>query len=333
MKDLSKRKVTLLFRKKRDRFFSIERIFQQLTPSIARGLDVDRWEAPYASPWQIFRNLKAVRTCKADIYHITGDIHYIALGLPRKKTLLTIHDCVFLYSTTGVKRRFFKWLFLDMPVRRSRMVTAISEKTRADILRYTGCPPGKVVVVPNPVDSNIRYQPSIFRQDRPVILFIGSTPNKNLERVIPALEGIPCHLNIIGILPGGMKELLLQHSIDYSVRQNLTDEEMYAEYVACDMILFPSTFEGFGLPVVEGQKAGRPVITSNINPMKEVAGEGACLVDPNDIASIREGVRRVIQDNAYREKLVESGLSNIARYTPENIARQYLECYQKILTT
>src|SRR5579871_5213285 len=109
----SQKTICLLFRKP-DRFFSIERVFQQLEPELSKNLSIDQWTAPngYASPKSIFENLKAVKKCKGDVYHVTGDIHYIVLGLPRKRTLLTIHDCIFLYRSTGFKRIMLKWLFL-----------------------------------------------------------------------------------------------------------------------------------------------------------------------------------------------------------------------------
>src|SRR3978361_2076214 len=94
--------VCLLFRKP-DRFFSIERIFQQLEPRLESHLPVTKWTAPsgFASPASITKNLLSARQCKAAVYHVTGDIHYIVLALPRRKTILTIHDCIFLYQSTG----------------------------------------------------------------------------------------------------------------------------------------------------------------------------------------------------------------------------------------
>ena len=324
-------RLCLLFRKQ-GQFFSIERIFAGLTPFFATRFNVLRWEAPYSSPRHILRNLSSARRTPADVYHITGDIHYITLALPRRRTIVTIHDCVFLYAHKGLKRRLLKWLFLDMPVRRSRLVTTISERTRQDIISNTGCPAEKVVVIPNPIDSHIFYTPAAFREQEPVILFIGATPNKNLTRVITALQGIPCRLEIVGIISEELTAALQNHGIRYRVESGLSDQQMAEKYAASDLVLFPSTFEGFGLPIIEGQKAGRPVITSNLSPMKEVAAGAACLVDPYDIASIRDGVLRVIGDREYRRQLVEDGLKNAERFIARNIALQYMDCYRQVLT-
>lgn len=324
----------LVFRKPVSHFFSIERVFDRLSGQLDSTIKICKVTLPYysSSLISIFRNLLFARRQKADIFHVTGDVHYAVLAFPREKTILTIHDCIFIHRPRGIKRYLLKLIFLDLPVRNCRLITTISDATRQDILQHTHCPPERVVVIPNPVDDRIRYIPAIFNTGEPVILFIGSTPNKNLERVITALEGISCILNIIGKLDPGQISLLEQCRIKYVNRYNLPDEDLIKQYTEADLVLFPSTFEGFGLPVVEAQKAGRPVITSNLDPMKEVAGGAACLVNPYDISSIREGVLAVIGDKAYREQLVEKGLQNAARFAPSEIGRQYQYYYQKILS-
>jgi hypothetical protein len=108
--------VIQLFRKKGE-FFSIERVFGRLEPEMSKFITVRRLVAPTGgfSVRAMVRNIRAARSAKADIYHITGDLHYLAFGLPRKKTILTIHDCVFLYQAAGLKRFLLKWLFLSGP--------------------------------------------------------------------------------------------------------------------------------------------------------------------------------------------------------------------------
>jgi glycosyltransferase involved in cell wall biosynthesis len=328
-------RVTLVFRHKNPHFFSLERVFARLEPELGRVVQLDRFVVPKlgVSPKNVLAAFffSRKRGSSSNVYHVTGDIHYVVFGLPRRRTLLTVHDCVFLYQNSGIKRRVLKWLFLDGPVRRCRMVSAISEATRQDILKFTGCAPEKVVVIPNPVSESIAFVPRPFRSERPVILFLGITPNKNLLRVIPALEGVDCFLHVIGVLPAAEKELLAQHRIDYRQSAHLSDQELAACYADADLVLFPSTFEGFGLPIVEGQKAGRPVITSDLEPMRGIANGSACLVDPFSVESIRAGVLRVIDDGRFRDGLVEAGFRNVLRYDAAVIAHQYISCYQQLL--
>jgi glycosyltransferase involved in cell wall biosynthesis len=96
------------------------------------------------------------------------------------------------------------------------------------------------------------------------------------------------------------------------------------------MVIFASTYEGFGLPIIEANAVGRPVVTSDIYSMPEVAGDAACLVNPFDVSNIRTGVLRVIQDESYRRKLIENGFKNVERFKPNAIAQQYLELYKEL---
>ena len=322
--------------RKTNAFFSIEKVFRLVAGNITAG---GRWKTedvtvprPGFSPAVLLENIRFVRRLESDIFHITGDVHYVALGLPRDKTILTIHDLVFMYQTRGPKRWILQRLLLKWPLRRVKIVTTVSEQTKKDILRFSGCPEDKVVVIPNPLTGKITHSEHPFSAGKPVILFIGTTPNKNLDRVIPALQDLPCRLSIIGKLPEGTSDRLRAAGIDFTNTFGLSDDEMDRQYAEADIVLFPSTFEGFGLPIIEAQTAGRVVVTSRLSPMKDVAGDGACLVDPYDVASIREGIISVIRQPDYRQRLIENGLANIRRFDPGAIALRYEEVYKSILS-
>jgi glycosyltransferase involved in cell wall biosynthesis len=114
------------------------------------------------------------------------------------------------------------------------------------------------------------------------------------------------------------------------LRSNLTLNELVQVYQESDLVAFVSTYEGFGMPIIEANATGRAVVSSNTTSMPEVAGNAACLVDPFDAQSIRTGIERVIHDTAYRNALIENGYRNAARFTSEVIGQAYLDIYEEM---
>jgi glycosyltransferase involved in cell wall biosynthesis len=327
--------VLQIFRKKDNNFFSLENVFSSIRPYLNNAVSIEKYNlhTRAAGLNAILKNLFYLnkQKDKAKVFHITGDVHYSVFAFPRSKTILTIHDCVFLQSPSPVKRWLFKKLWLQWPVKYSRMITTISEATRKEVISNTGCDEKKIVVIPDPLSKHFSYVKKTFNKERPVILQIGTWPNKNLERVAVALKGLSCKLSIIGKLSDEQKRIIAENNIDYSNHFHLSDQELVKQYADADIVVFASTFEGFGLPVIEAQAMGRPLITSNISPMKEVAGEAACFVNPFEINSIRKGIMKVIEDDNFRETIIVKGFENVKKYDPEKIADQYLFLYKKIM--
>jgi len=295
---------------------------------------IEKVEMPFTSKgiFSILFNLIFLTRFKNGLFHITGDVHYAILALPKDRTILTIHDLVFLHTYKGLRRRLLKWIFLDLPVRKAKYITTISEKSKQEILDYTNCDPEKILVIPNPVDpifSTSTSSTSSTPSTSSTILFLGTKPNKNLEISIAALFGLDLHLRIIGELTRKQKEMLLKFNINYSSDFSISPEQLASEYSNADIILFPSTYEGFGLPVIEGFQAGKPVITSNISPMKEVAGDGALLAEPTSIASIREAVIKLLNDQTLKIQLVAAGKEKVKQYQPGFIAEAYQQLWSK----
>jgi len=230
----------------------------------------------------------------------------------------------------GLKRTVLKHFWLTIPARRSIFITAISEATKREILKHVDCDPNKIVVIPVAISDRFLKQPRVFNKEKPVILQIGAAHNKNIPKLVEALAGIPCKLCIVGKQNDEYERLLKEYQIDYTYEWGLSDEAMIRKYAEADIITLVSTYEGFGMPILEGQATGRAVISSNILSMPEVAGDAACLVDPFDVGSIREGFLKLINNDQYRERLIEKGYENVKRFDPDLIARQYLSLYQNV---
>lgn len=267
---------------------------------------------------------------QGDVNHITGDVHYLNLLFRKSKTILTIADCVSL--TYGSRlARLAKWLiWYGLPVRRSALITVISEATRQELLRVVGIDPGKVRVAYIAVSPAFKPVPKPFNSERPEILQVGTSDNKNVLRLVDALEGIPCQLSLIGPIREPLRRKLEECRVEWRSGEALTEPEVVERYASCDLVAFASTYEGFGMPIVEANAVERPVVAGNVTSMPEIAGDAACLVNPYDVRSIREGILRVIHDHDYRATLVANGRKNRERFRIEAIAAQYAAIYREL---
>jgi glycosyltransferase involved in cell wall biosynthesis len=230
----------------------------------------------------------------------------------------------------GLSGYLYRKLWFEIPVLRAAVVTTISEYSKMDIVRYTACDPKKIVVTGVAIHSRYHPYPKSFDKDCPRMLQVGTAPNKNIERVAFALRGISCHLVIVGRLSESQEVALRENSIEFTCYDRLSDHELSEQYKSCDLVVFASTFEGFGMPILEANAIGRAVITGNCTSMPEVGGDAACFVDPFDVASIRAGVVKVCNDDGFRESLVANGYKNVERFNPDVVAERYLTVYESL---
>jgi glycosyltransferase involved in cell wall biosynthesis len=209
-------------------------------------------------------------------------------------------------------------------------VTAISEHTRAELIRQVKCDPRKIRVIHCPLSPSFTFSPPHFQKDLPTLLQVGTGPTKNVGRMIEALQGIRCRLWVVGPLTEEHERLLESCAIEYRNFPRVSDDELMTLFVQSDIVIFASTYEGFGLPVIEAQAVGRPVIVSNKASLPEVAGGAAEFVDPYDQRSIGDAVRRLISSADLRERLVALGRGNVKRFEPRRIAEEYAAIYRSV---
>jgi glycosyltransferase involved in cell wall biosynthesis len=267
---------------------------------------------------------------QSDVNHIIGDVHYLTYFLNRNKTVLTILDCYILNFSKGLKRKIYLLFWYLIPMYRTGKVITISNFSKQEVINKTGYRKNIEVIYPC-LSAEFIYHPKEFDEISPRILHIGTAPNKNLVRHIQALSQIPCVLVIIGVPSREELLLLLKLNVKYENYSNITPTDLFREYVRADMLLFASTYEGFGLPIIEAQAVGRVVVTANAASMPEVADDGAIFVDPYEIESIRVGILAAIHDREVRASLIDKGLRNSKRFTLSNFSAQHDRLYQGLV--
>ncbi len=325
-------KVLFVYRRQRDfGNFSIENYFASISSKLSDRFEVNVWVSPYISNG-IFKRLLSIISlwwyCKNrhfDIIHITGDVHFLVFAAPRRKVVLTIHDVGFLYQRGYLKKLFINLFWLQLPCWYASKITCVSDSTRQAILKsYIGRSINPIIVEVC-IDDKFILNSSKLPNSVFTILHIGTSYNKNLERLILACSDIKCHLNIVGHLNVQQEKMLSNYSFSNFV--NLEIEDLIKLYNSSDMLFFCSTFEGFGMPILEAQAVGIPVLTSNIIPMADVAGVGAILVDPYCLLDIKNGILAFKDSEYLRHKFVDLGVCNVSKYNPFIIASKYEDIY------
>ena len=313
--------------------YSIEQIFDHLSKRFSSTYYVNNKILPFVSSgiYKRLINILYALTNQGDINHITGDINYVAIFLRKHKTISTIHDLAILHRTKGIKRKILLTFWFKWPVYRSRWVTVISESTKRDLLKNVNCNPDKIRVINVPISKSFSRVDKVFDKECPTIMQIGGADNKNLKGLIAAVKDIKCNLLIIGKISEDNLNSLKKYNISFVNRVGLTFEEVIKSYVTSDILFFASTFEGFGMPILEAQAVGRPVITSNIFSMPEVGGDAAIYVDPYDFNQIKIGIQSIIEDASLRQELIEKGFKNTLRFDRDTIADQYESLYIEML--
>ena len=317
---------------------SIGKAFRPLIAEIGKTEEVETFYMPSAAYgikgvlqnlWFTFKHRN-----KHGINHVTGDCHFIILALLGCKTVLTVHDLGFytehLHELSWLKRKRRYYLQIYLPIKLATVVIAISEKTRQEILKTV--PYRREIMIAKHVSIDaFPYTPKVLDKQKVRIMQSGTGPNKNLETTIRALADSPYELRVVRKMTEAQLQLAKDCHVSFSNVYNLTDEEMTKEYQDADIVVMPSIYEGFGAMVIEAQATGRPVITTDREPMRSVSGGAAYLLkDPLDAAEIRCAMSKIVNDDDYRNGLIEAGSKNAAKYSLANCAKEHIELYKKI---
>lgn len=329
---MHKKKIVIFIRKKRPEANSIEEIFNLLIKYL--GQDVELLELPYSGAGisAIIKNICFARKHRGDINHVTGEVHYIALGTG-SKTLITIHDVQSIIRGKWIERIVKKWLWFNLPLLIANKVSVISSFTKKELIKLCPFAEKKIFVINNPINNlQIISSPIPYNKIsvKKTILHIGTKANKNLESVLRAITNLPIRLVIIGGMSKEQRHLADMLDIEYENYYNIPYSKVLELYTQADIVTFPSFYEGFGMPILEANMVGIPVLASNIDVLHEVAGNAAYFVNPYSIDDIRRGIIELLDNNKLRDSLIANGKANIKRFSPQNIAEQYKSLYKQL---
>jgi glycosyltransferase involved in cell wall biosynthesis len=277
--------------------------------------------------------------------------HYVLPPLVGCRSVVTIHDCIHLMFPQYLPNRLalaYARTSIALATRRATRIMTVSESSKRDILRLVGAPADKIDVIYNAYDERFGVEPreedvlrvrERYQLQDPFVLYAGNVkPHKNLERLIEAFHLVRARgldqvkLVLIGddiSKYAALRRAVHQHQLHKYVRflGYLPEETLAALYRLAGVFVFPSLYEGFGLPPLEAMASGTPVVTSNVSSLPEVAGDAALLVDPYDPGAIADGIERVLTDAALRDELRRKGLARAKQFSWDRSVRRIREIY------
>jgi len=277
--------------------------------------------------------------------------HYVLPPLVRCRSVVTIHDCIHLmfpqYLPSRLALRYAR-TSIRLAARRATRVLTVSESSKRDILRFVDAPPDKIDVIYNAYDERFGIEPceddvvrvrERYQLHDEFVLYAGNVkPHKNLERLIEAFDLVRkrgldrLKLVIIGdeiSTYAALRRAVHRHQLHKYVRflGYMSEETLAVMYRLAGVFVFPSLYEGFGLPPLEAMASGTPVVTSNLSSLPEVTGDSAMLIDPYDPESIALGIYRVLTDESLRRDLRQKGIARAQTFSWEQSVRRVREIY------
>jgi glycosyltransferase involved in cell wall biosynthesis len=285
------------------------------------------------------------------LYHAP---HYVLPPLVSCRSVVTIHDCIHLMFPQYLPNRLalqYARMSMALAAKRATRVLTVSESSKRDIIRFFGTAPEKIDVIYNAYDDRFGVEPreedvtrvrERFQLQDEFVLYAGNVkPHKNLERLIDAFHLVrnrgldQLKLVMIGddiSHYAALRRAVHRHQLHKYVRLlgYVPEETLAVMYRLASVFVFPSLYEGFGLPPLEAMASGTPVVISNVSSLPEVAGDAAVLVDPHDPAAIADGIHNVLTDPALRAALRAKGLARARQFSWETSVRRVREIYREV---
>lgn len=297
--------------------------------------------------WEQLALPKLVRDLRIDVLHSTGNTLPLRL---KEKTVVTVADLQYTKYPENIplaRRMYLNW-FVPRSVRRADLVIAISQHTKESIVHHFGVPAEKVKVIYLAGLSEKDSKQTLESREgsgarRPYLLSVGSSlPHKNLARLIrgyaKVASEIPHNLVIVGEgfdQRGDLHQTLVDTGLAGSERVQMRGfigrSELLALYRQADAFVFPSLYEGFGIPAIEAMDSGCPVVAANCTVLPEVIANAGLFFDPLSVDSIAEALRKVCRSSTLREDLRTRGRLRAKQFSWEKMAAETVEAYEQVV--
>ncbi|HBN03172.1 MAG TPA: glycosyltransferase family 1 protein [Bacteroidetes bacterium] len=292
------------------------------------------WHKWFPSLWRSTFICAQLQNEQIDIYH--GLSNELPFGIHKLnlKTVVTIHDLINLRYPENYRRidRFFYKKKLTYAQKYATKIIVPSEQTKNDLLRYFNTDPSKIQVIPlslpKPVLATQTVNPSNY-----ILCVSGFSKRKNLEMLLDAYKHVPgtARLLLVGKEGDTFKRIQKKAKEDdrIELKQNVTDKELSQLYSDALFCIYPSLFEGFGLPILEAFQHGKTVATSNISSMPEVGGNAATYFDPHNIASVKEALEFLFIESNRKQNELEIP-KQLALFNSNDLINKYIQLYKSL---
>lgn len=275
----------------------------------------------------VIKNICFIRNIDAPVFHLISTEAYLLPFINTKK-IITYHDLGTINNSRNWLYKIMRRILFIYPSSYfSDYVTFISNESRLEYINFMKIKKdNKLRVIYNPYDERlipVKYE----KNEKFTILHIGTAERKNLLSTIEACKGLDIKLIVIGKLSSTQLEALLRYKIDYTNLYDINYHDIVNYYNLCDLVSFPSSYEGFGVPIVEANVMRKPIFAGDIPILHEVANDSAIFVNPYNVNEIREVIVRLMGDESLREELIKKGIINAIRFQQDKIIKQYEELY------
>jgi len=313
-------------------------------PDISKVTGVNKVVEYFAYPFIVKKEI-----VRDNIKHITRqDLAFLMELIDLKRTIVTCHDIIPIayYNTRNPI-----WKLNAKGLRKAEKIITVSEFSKKDISKYIKYPEEQIEIIPPAVDHNL-YFPNRnkaalkkyrIEETEKVVLYVGAEePRKNIQFLINSFSKLKNRIPQVKLLKVGtpnylgVREKLLKQIESLNLQKDIiftgyvSERELAEIYNAVDLFVFPSLYEGFGMPPLEAMACGTPVITSNTSSLPEVVGDAAIVVDPYDVDKLVEEMYQLLTDDGLKKEMIRKGLKRSKIFSWDESARKTLKVYKEL---